>query len=348
MKLVIGGHDVSRLVNSAVGAGTRSGCTRTLTVNIAQSYSDSRIPRFDFATGQEVLFSANGYSFYGVVGNVQVSTGSKTATLKCYDFGLYLKRNVINRKINDKTPQAAAKLLCSGYGIPFGYFAPTADFTFSRNFINTTLYSAVMTGYALAGRKTMSKYLLVFDGDRLSIIRSGCLIAGVLDRLEVKKNITLATYSESIENAVNRVDLYDDDGKLLDRITGDTSYGIMAKSVTKTEAHGTAYAEKLIRDNKKARSAKITVLGRADCVTGNAVLVHEPNTGLTGKFYIDADTHTWKNGTYITQLTLNYENVMDDMGVEEAIDESNSEAGAQLSGGRNFTYYGPDGLILVG
>lgn len=346
MRLYIGGQNVSKLVNSAVAAGTRSGCSRTLTVNIAQSYSDSRIPSFDFATGQSVSFSANGFEFFGVVGSVSVSTGSKTATLKCYDFGLYLKRNVINRKIYDKTPKAAAKLLCSSFGIPTGYFAPTADFRFSRNFVNSTLYNAVMTGYALAAQKNKSKYQLVFDGDRLSIIKRGCLIAGMYEA-KAKKNITLASYSESIENAINRIDLYDNNGNIQDRIFGDTSYGIMAKSVTMTEEHGIAYAQKLIRDNKKARSAKLTILGKPDCVTGYSILVAEPNTGLTGRFYIDADTHTWKNGTYITQLTLNYDNIMDDFGVEEAMAESNKEANLQLSGGRHFTYYGPNKQILV-
>lgn len=46
--------------------------------------------------------------------------------------------------------------------------------------------------------------------------------------------------------------------------------------------------------------------------TGGCVTVREPTTGLQGLFYIDGDTHTWKNGQYFNKLTLNFKSVMDE------------------------------------
>lgn len=41
-------------------------------------------------------------------------------------------------------------------------------------------------------------------------------------------------------------------------------------------------------------------------------MVKEPYTGLSGVFFIDADSHTWKNGIYTNKLTLNFQNLMDE------------------------------------
>ena len=53
-------------------------------------------------------------------------------------------------------------------------------------------------------------------------------------------------------------------------------------------------------------------LGNIANVTGGTVVVHEPYTGVYGMFFIDSDTHTWKNGQYYNSLVLNFQNIMDE------------------------------------
>ena len=106
--------------------------------------------------------------------------------------------------------------------------------------------------------------------------------------------------------------MYDSDGRSAGTVTGDTSIGIMGQAMTITAQRGREAAEKIIRDKKIARSGTVDILGNAECVTGNAVFVYEPYTGLYGNRYIDADTHAWSNGKYTTSLTLNFENLMDE------------------------------------
>ena len=50
--------------------------------------------------------------------------------------------------------------------------------------------------------------------------------------------------------------------------------------------------------------------GDASLVTGNAVILRENVTGVAGLFWIDSDTHTWKNGQYFCKLKLNFRNIM--------------------------------------
>ena len=72
--------------------------------------------------------------------------------------------------------------------------------------------------------------------------------------------------------------------------------------------------EKTAREKLQGVERKITVqnFGDSQYMTGRKVQVKEPYTGLTGIFYIDGDTHTWKNGIYTNKLTLNFENIMDE------------------------------------
>ena len=42
------------------------------------------------------------------------------------------------------------------------------------------------------------------------------------------------------------------------------------------------------------------------------MVLKDSKTGLSGLFWIDSDTHSWKNGLYQNKLTLNFRNLMDE------------------------------------
>lgn len=81
-------------------------------------------------------------------------------------------------------------------------------------------------------------------------------------------------------------------------------YGLMQEYVKQSEDdNGQARAKEIL--NAGTLEQKITVNGIGDtrCTTGNAVVVQEPYTGIYGLFYIDSDTHTWKMGSIISNLS---------------------------------------------
>ena len=59
------------------------------------------------------------------------------------------------------------------------------------------------------------------------------------------------------------------------------------------------------------KTAEIEGLGNIECITGNAVKIKEPYTGLTGLFYINNDEHTWRDGQHTMSLGLSFKNIMD-------------------------------------
>ena len=50
--------------------------------------------------------------------------------------------------------------------------------------------------------------------------------------------------------------------------------------------------------------------------SGWAVVIKDKVSGLSGKFYIESDSHTWEDGKSEMQLTLACANVMDEKEAE--------------------------------
>ena len=70
-----------------------------------------------------------------------------------------------------------------------------------------------------------------------------------------------------------------------------------------------------------AQSVTVTCSGDTRIITGETVAVEDPETGLTGIFWVDADTHTWQGGDYTLRLTLNCRNVMETGNSGSEVDE---------------------------
>ena len=87
-------------------------------------------------------------------------------------------------------------------------------------------------------------------------------------------------------------------------------YGLMERHVRQGEDEGRAQAAALLEDGALQQTVSVQVLGDERLITGETVVVEEPETGLQGIFWIDADSHTWARGQYTCRLTLNCRSVM--------------------------------------
>ena len=135
-------------------------------------------------------------------------------------------------------------------------------------------------------------------------------------RLVPGSNLISCTSSESIENMVNRVAVYDGGLRKLAQYDSPEDYaalyGLMQRAI---KADGREKPEAAARDILEQNGISTTItarcLGNAKLITGNAVAVHEPVTGVDGLFWITADSHTVKQGIYQTKVTLDFRNLMD-------------------------------------
>ncbi len=336
MKLFItnsgGAREVTELVASVRWSGDYRQCARTLSFGLLSSPLFGAV---DCAPGAGVTMQAGGKNlFTGFVFERTKSTASSVIDLTCFDHGFYLNRNQTAKKYAGMTPEAATAALAAEFGLPVGALAQTGV-AVRRNFPAgvqgaPTLYDIIMTLYTEAAKTTGRTYFVSFSGGALNVFEKGG--AGGLLVIRGGSNLIDAAVTENAQGVVNRVAVYDPNDNPLYTQSDDASaalYGVLQTAIKQTDGKdAAATVTELLK--KSAPEQKITVnnVGDISCVTGGAVLLHEPYTNLYGKFYIDSDLHQWKNGIYTNKLTLNLAAVMDEKSAGQALEAAKAAASA--------------------
>lgn len=315
-----GSFDISQLADTVTWSGEYRSCARSLDFGLVSSPDDSRVPEVDCSVGGSVVAELDGEVFFnGFIFDRTKSTNAVTIDVSCLDRGIYLNRNKVSKKLT-AAPEAAVKALCQEFGIKTGTLAETGV-TVSRKFFGVSLYEIIATLYTQASKTTERVYHIGFEGDKLTVRAKGrgrrvLLIKG-------GSNLMSATITESGRNIVNQVSVQDKDGNQL-YLVNDTksmaAYGTLQEVIRQTDTDRMGEAKKLVADAGVEQRITVENLGDLRCVTGGAVMLEESYTGLYGLFYIEGDTHTWKNGLYFNKLTLNLKAVMDEKEAGELLD----------------------------
>lgn len=314
LKLLVAGTDATQLTQSCAWAGSAGQVGRTLDFSLLSSPMDRRLPVVKCDLGSPVqLFLDGTLLFDGFVFSRQKDTGSSTIDVGCFDRGIYLKRNEAQYLFTNQTPEAITGQICGEFGIATGELAVTGV-KISRNFPGVSLYQIVQTAYTMASASTGAKYQIRFRGVALDVVEkkkkpeTPVLLAG--------SNLINATVTESTESMVNQVVVYDDNGKLRSTKQDENAvalYGLMQSVLKKSKDKDMATeAKRLLEDSGVSQKISVENLGNPTLITGSCCVLREPCTGLYGLFWIDGDSHTWKNGLYQNKLTLNFRNLMDE------------------------------------
>jgi hypothetical protein len=314
MKITIGDYDVTQLVRTVTWSGDYKQCARTLTLGLLSSPTDRNIPVVPCEVGMPVVLAIGArVLFEGYIFSRQKSTAGSVIDITCFDRGIYLKRSEAVYKFVNMTPEAIVGEICRDFNIPMGNIASTGV-KISRNFISVSLYRIMQTAYTLAAETTGEKYQMRFEGKNLSVIKKGVSDETLI--IQGGSNLMSATTSESIENMVNQVNIYNSADELIGSYSDPgmiAMYGLFQSYIKQPDdKDATAKAKKMLTDNSITQKLTVECLGNLANVTGNAVVVREPYTGLYGLFYIDSDTHTWKNGQYYNKLVVNFNKIMDE------------------------------------
>lgn len=335
LKLLIknsdGTFDLSQLVSQINWSGDYQQCARTLSFSLLSSPIDKAIPAVKCDLGNAItLMQDNRTLFEGFVFERSKSTASSTIEATCFDRGIYLKRNRASYKFTNQAPEAITKRICADFGITVGEIISTGV-RISRNFLGVTLYEILQTAYTLAAAETKKKYQITFRGANLHVLEKK--VTGETLVIEGGSNLIDASTTDSISNMINQVAIYDKYDKLIRKLKSDEAiklYGLMQEYIKQPDGTDAAgKGQKLIDDNGVQQKITVNNLGNVANVTGGTVVVHEPYTGLYGLFYIDSDTHTWKNSLYLNKLVLNFKNIMD----EKEVGELPNKTGEKTSGG---------------
>lgn len=324
-----GTTDITQLAETITWSGNYQQRARTLEFGMISSAEDKSIPTIKCDLGNAVTLTENGETlFSGYVFTRQKSTEGNTIDYTCYDNGFYLKSKA-SYSFSGVTPEAITKRLCADFGITVGSIA-TTGIKITRNFFGCALYDTIQTAYTLASAQNGKKYHIVFRGAALCVAEKAITDTTLV--IEGGSNLMDATITESVENMVNQVKIYNSKDQLVRTMKNDSLiklYGLMQDYLKQADGEdASAKAQKLLDDNQEEQKITIDNLGNIANVTGGTVVVREPYTGLYGLFYIDEDTHTWKNGLYLNKLVVDFKNIMDEKDVGSLPNKTGSKTAA--------------------
>ncbi len=308
-----GTWDVTERVSTLSWSGSIKQVSRQLDVTFTAP-NDGRTPELPWDLGNEIRLWVDGATrFRGNLVTREKATGASTLEVTALDRGRFLANNEGWYSFSGVRPEEAVASLCGDFGVPVGELAATGV-PVSRKFPGVALSKVVDTLYTLAGEQNGKRYLARFSGTgELEVVEKPQ--SAVLE-IAPGKNLQTQTVKEDISKLVNRVAIYTDTGQLVRTVDDGESvelYGQFQHILTQKDGQDAgAEAQAYLEDNTLQQTITVECLGSPALISGNAVLLRDNATGVSGLCWIDSDTHTWKNGQYFCRLGLNFRNLMNE------------------------------------
>lgn len=318
MKLLTGGKDISELVEQIKWAGDTKQVARTIQFTIAKNKKDKDFPTVVIDEGAEIIMQDDSGNniFGGIIFDIDKSAGSKVETYLAYDLMFYINNSDVNQ-LFDGTPETIVPGICTELGIECGAMAATGVHV-SMPCFGKKAYEAIMMAYTAAARQNGSKYIpLMTNINKVSVLEKGTLCGAVMTG---DYNLIGATYKSSLQKLVNRVLITDKNNNVIKTVEDAASvqkYGLVQRVLKQNDGEdATAEAQKML----VSVESSATVSGVPNdfrAISGYSIIIQETDTGLYGQFYIESDTHTFSCGKAQMDLTLAFENLMDERDIEE-------------------------------
>lgn len=305
--------DITEFYRSVTWTGSIRTCGRQLQMDLFNP-QDGDFERPNIPSGSAVeLWEDETLLFYGQALIHKQPRGSSILSVTALDNARFLARNDGWYIFRSTTPEAATAQICRDFGIPVGELAATGV-KITRKFAGVSIHKIIATLYTMAGEQTGKRYIVRFVGGKLTVkVKS----EGLPDLVIAPgANLMDQTTTVDASNIYTRAAIYSKSGKLIRTIDSpDTrnAYGTFQKIITQRKGvDAVKEAQAILDDNGVKQTITVDVTGNAGLVTGETVALVDAFSGRAGRFWIDADTHVWKNHQHFTKLNLNFKSMMDE------------------------------------
>lgn len=314
--------EITSLCESVKVSGSITNVCRELEITMGYGVYNTNIPRVDLNAGTLIWATLDDTEiFRGKIIGDSLKTDN-TLTFQAYDFAWYLKQNEVTFNFSNTTAEDATKAILDKIGVQASYIYPTG-ITLSQLIAKQPAYDAIMQLYTQVAKQTGQKFYTWSDQGRILVTTFGGKTASTIIRPcsngLPNGNLLSFEYTETMENMVNRVEIYDSNNNLITTVDSDSSikdyYGLIQKNYTQEEDKDYNIVANGMLHNLDI-DIKCQVIGNYnEYFTGNAVQVQIPwiSNVKDATLYITSDSSTWDigTGTYIQDLTLNLEKTMD-------------------------------------
>lgn len=314
--------EITSLCESVKISGSLTNVCRELEITLGYGVYNTNIPRIDLNAGTLIWATLdNTEIFRGKIIGDSLKTDN-TLTFQAFDLAWYLKQNEVTFNFSNTTAEDATKSILDKIGVPYSYIYPTG---IALNYLisKKTAYDAIMELYTQVAKQTGQKFYLWADQGKILVATVGGKTVPTIIRPCTNGlpngNLLSFEYTETMENMVNRVEVYDSNNNLIAAVDSDASvknyYGLIQKNYTQEEdkdynivANGMLHYIDL--------DIKCQVVGNYnEFFMGAGVRVQIPWITKVKDvvMYITSDSSTWNigTGTYTQDLTLSLEKTMD-------------------------------------
>ena len=304
-------RDITQLIRDITWQGNISKVPREWGATLALDKRDpASLP--DLAEGCQITMLVDGKAIYtGPLQSVTTDSQSVLGDITSMDRGWYLAQNEGWYRFDGTPAEQIASKVCGDFGIPVGKLAATGS-KIKRKFPGVTLLQIIGSAYTMGGVDSVRRYLMRFSGD------------GTLDVVEKPETASLeikitqaVTITWDISKLQNTVKIVTDTGAEVTVVSDAESVrqnGTLQHIIQQSSGQDSqAEAEAWIKDHGLQQTLTVEVPGDVRLITGEAVLLRDTGSGVSGLFWIDSDTHTWRNGLHKTKLKLNFRNIVNEM-----------------------------------
>ena len=307
-----GGQDITEMLNGITWSGDYKQVSRKLEFDVLYAIHDKNQPSFVPDVGDKVAMSYNDANvFTGVVWDRDLTSKGQFIKITCMDYMVYINKSTVSFNFKETTAEDICSQVCSSLGLPVGSMVSTGV-KINLPAIHMNAYDVIMAAYTKAAATTGKIYMPTFTESGVAVIEKGTKKISL--ELSYDTNIEGTQFTETLDSMVSQIIVLDDKGNIVNTVNNSSwvqAYGIIQDAVETTEKDKdmSTVAQNALKPVEKR--ANVEALGCIDAITGNAVTVVDQHSGLNGLFYIDGDSHTFKNNVYEMKLTLAFENTMD-------------------------------------
>jgi hypothetical protein len=315
------GYDVTQLVEQVQWRGRKGSSSRTLKVQLIDN-DDCQHARsgIDVEQGQQCLFYYNGAELFRGIIMAQTQNNKKKLTFTAYDNGIYLANNRDTFTYENKTASDIFRDCCTRFGLPMGEVAECTYKIPELIKSKTTIFDAIADALSLEFDATGIRHYVVSEKGNLKLLtRRENIVQWVV---EAGQNLTTYTYTKSIEDIRTRVKMLSKEGTTIAEKSNaalEEKIGVFQDIEKPDESFSTAQINDLITSileekSTPERTLNVEAIGITEVISGIGVYIIIPELEVSQTFYVDEDTHTFKDNLHTMALKLNYANDLEKVG----------------------------------
>ena len=306
-------YDISNAFESLSWSGSILSAGRSVEFALLNDPYDSTLNIPAVCTGDYIALADGDELFYGQIFGIERSTAIGTITFTAYDMMKNLLESTGRYNFKNITPEAIAMQVLADIQVPYNNLEPTGINIKSMICDSSSYYDIILGAYTQAYRMTGKRYLPMIWKRAFGIWPAVYTVGNFT--LSDASNILEASLSESMNTIKNVIKIYDDKGNQVGEVKDDDSKQTCGTFADVYEVEDgvdpTTAANNMLSVNPEQ---KITILavGDLNCLSGYSVMVKDAATGLSGKYWIVSDKHTWQGNVHTMELDLSFEQLMDE------------------------------------